>query len=54
MFSTAEVQKMLKISRDTWKKRYDDILEYLSLYWDYEIITKGRSNYFHVKEEYAE
>ena len=25
---------MLKISRDTWKKRYDDILEYLSLYWD--------------------
>lgn len=54
MFSTAEVQKMLKISRDTWKKRYDDILEYLSLYWDYEIITKGRSNYFNVKEEYGE
>ena len=53
MYSTREVQQMLGVSRETWKRRYNEILEYLGLYWDYDIVPKGRSNSFEVKEEYA-
>ena len=53
MYTTKEVQQKLNVSRDTWKRRYEEILEYLRLYWDYDIMPKGRSNVFVVNEEYA-
>ena len=52
-YTTQELCQLLKISRDTLKRRREEILDYVSLFWDYEIITEGRTNYFVVKEEYS-
>ena len=52
-YSNKDVQEKLGVSPVTWKRRYDEILEYLRLYWDYELIQEGRSNVFVVNEEFA-
>ena len=52
-YTTQELCQLLKISRDTLKRRREEILDYVALFWDYEIITEGRTNYFVVKEEYS-
>lgn len=52
-YTTQELCKLLEISRDTLKRRRDEIMDYLSLFWDYEIISEGRTNYYVVKEEHS-
>lgn len=53
-YSTQELCQLLHISRDTLKRRKTEVLDYLSLFWDFEVITEGRANYYVVKEEYSE
>lgn len=50
-YSTKEVQDKLQISKDTWKRRREEILEYLKGFWVYEIVTEGRCNCFVVYNE---
>lgn len=50
-YSTQEVQKLLQISVDTWKRRKEEILIFLSEYWDYSIETVGRAVFYCVHEE---
>ena len=45
---------MLGISSDTWRRRLDEILEFLKQFWDYEIIPYKRSSLFIVKRVYGE
>lgn len=51
-YTTKEVQQLLKISPETWKRRREEIFEYLKLFWNYKIETVGRTNNFIVIEEY--
>ena len=53
-YTTKEVQDLLQISKDTWKRRKEEILEYLEKYWEYEVKQEGRRNIFIVQEEYSE
>lgn len=53
-YNTKEVQNLLGISKDTWKRRYEEIQEYLKLYWDYQTQEEGRCNYYIIIEEYGE
>ena len=53
-YTTKEVQEMLGISSDTWRRRLDEILEFLKQFWDYEIIPYKRSSLFIVKRVYGE
>lgn len=53
-YNTKEVQSLLGISKDTWKRRYEEIQEYLKLYWDYQTKEEGRCNYYIIIKEYGE
>lgn len=37
-----------------WEERKEELLEYMKMYFNYEITLKGRSYQFHIKEQYQE
>lgn len=54
IYTTAELQEAMGISASTWKRKRQELLDNLALYYDYEIITTGRSINFHVVEKLGE
>lgn len=53
-YKIKEIQKLLNISVDTWKRRREEIIsEYLPQFWSFEIKQQGRMMIFQVLEEYA-
>ena len=42
-YTTKEVQNLLGISKETWKRRKEEILLYLSFFWKYSVREEGRS-----------
>ena len=53
LYRKTELLNLLQISDDTWRRRKEDILEYLKTFWNYTIIPSGRSFNIEIKEEYA-
>lgn len=53
-YNLTELKKVLNITKWQWEERKEELLEYMKLYFDYEIILKGRSYQFHIKEQYQE
>lgn len=55
IYSTKEVSTMLKISIATWRRRREEILDFLDLFWEYDVeITKNNNVKFLVYKEYSE
>ena len=53
-YNLTEFKRVLNISKRQWEERKEDLLEYLKLFFDYEITLKGRTYCFTVKEQYQE
>lgn len=53
-YSTRELIKELGISENQWNYRREEILDSLKFAYNYEIIIKGRSTYFVIKEQIGE
>ena len=53
-YTTKEVQNLLGISKETWKRRKEEILLYLSFFWKYSVREEGRSICYIIEEEYGE
>lgn len=53
-YNLTELKSALKISKRQWEERKEEILEYLKLFFDYEITIKGRNYRILVKEQYME
>lgn len=53
-YSLTELKQVLHISKRQWDSRRNELLEYLKLFFDYEISLIGRSYCFNIKEQYAE
>lgn len=54
IYNLTELKKLLSISDKMWKTRKEELLDWLSLFFDYEITTKGRGYQFNIKEQYCE
>lgn len=53
-YSLTELKKVLNITKWQWEERKEDLLLYLKLFFDYEIVIRGRSYCFIIKEQYSE
>jgi hypothetical protein len=53
-YSLNELKTTLGISKRQWDERKEELLEYLKLFFNYEIIITGRSYSFIIKEQYSE
>lgn len=53
-YSLSELKSVLKISKRQWDERKEELLEYMKLFFDYEITLKGRSYCFTIKEQFSE
>lgn len=53
-YSLSELKKKLHISERQWNERKAAVLEYLKLFFDYEIQMRGRSYIFIIKAQYSE
>lgn len=54
IYSLPELKSTLHISKRMWEERKEELLEYLKLFFDYELTLKGRGYSFNIKEQYAE
>lgn len=54
IYSLTELKKILKISKRQWEERKEEVLDYMKIFFDYEITLKGRSYQFNIKEQYCE
>lgn len=54
VYNLAELKYALHISKRQWEERKEELLDWLKLYFDYEIQTKGHTYQFNVKEQYSE
>ena len=43
IYTLAELKEVLKISKRQWEERKEEVLEYMKVFFDYEITLKGRS-----------
>jgi hypothetical protein len=53
-YTLAELKSVLHISKRQWEERKEELLEYMKLFFDYEISLKGRSYIFTIKEQYSD
>ena len=53
-YTLGELKKALQVSKRMWEERKEELLEYMKLFFDYEITLKGRSYQFHIKKQYQE
>lgn len=49
-YSLTELKDILKISKRAWETRKEEVLDYLKMFFNYEIEYKGRNTYFIIKE----
>lgn len=54
LYNLTELKAVLKIPKRHWEERRQELLEYLKLFFDYEITLKGRGYCFNIKEQYME
>ena len=54
IYTLAELKEVLKISKRQWEERKEEVLEYMKVFFDYEITLKGRSYQFNIKKQYCE
>lgn len=54
IYTLDELKKALHISKRMWEERKEELLDYMKLFFNYEITLKGRSYQFHIKEQYQE
>ena len=54
IYTLTELKKVLKISKRQWEERKEELLEYMKIFFDYEITIQGRGYCFVIKEQYAE
>lgn len=53
-YNLTEFKKVLHITKWQWEERKEELLQYLKLYFDYEIQLKGKSYCFKIKAQYSE
>ena len=53
-YSTEELKFVLKITRGSWERYKDELLDYMKSYFDFEIVKKGRKICYLLKEQYQE
>ena len=53
-YTLTEFKSILKISKRQWEDRKEELLEHLSIYFDYEITRVGRGWSIDIKEQYGE
>lgn len=53
-YTLIELKTILKISKRQWEERRDELLEWFKMFFDYEVIFKGHSYNFIIKEQYCE
>lgn len=53
-YSLTELKDILKISKRAWETRKEEVLDYLKMFFNYEIEYKGRNTYFIIKEQFNE
>lgn len=53
-YTLAEFKKILSITKWQWEERKDDLLDWLKIFFNYEIVPNGRSYNFIIKEQYCE
>lgn len=54
IYDLEELKSTLHISKRMWNERREEVLEWMKLFFNYEITLKGRSYQFHIKEQYSE
>lgn len=53
-YSLTEIKQILHISKRQWDERKEEVLEWLKVFFNYEINLKGHSYQFIIKEQYCE
>lgn len=53
-YTLTELKDILHISKRAWEERKSEVLEWMKLFFDYEITLKGRSYQFHIKQQLLE
>lgn len=53
VYSQTQVQKMLKVGKTTWHRRREEILDFISNYWEYELVQNktGEVNFIVYEDE---
>lgn len=54
IYTLSEFKDCLGITKHMWETRKDEVLDWLKLYFDYEIISQGRGYKVQVKKQYME
>lgn len=54
VYNLAELKNALYISKRQWEEHKEELLDWLKLYFDYEIQVKGHTYQFNIKEQYNE
>lgn len=54
ILTTDELIKFLGVSKNTWKKKRNELLENFGRYYEYEIEYKGRNKYYHILKQLDE
>lgn len=53
-YNLTELKTVLKISKRQWEDRKEELLEYLKLFFDYEITMNGRGYNIVIKQQYSD
>ena len=53
-YSLRELLEILHITRDSWKKRRQEYLDWFNCFFDYEITTQGKNTIFTIKEIFGD
>lgn len=53
-YTLSQFKNILKITERQWKYRHDELLDYLKLFFDYDITTSGRGYKITIRKQYAE
>lgn len=54
-YTLQELKEKLKISKRQWEERKEEVLEYMKLFFDYDIVIKDGKGYkFIIKEQYCD
>ena len=50
-YSTEELKKILNLPTRAWKENKEEVLEYISYYFDYDVVKRGRKICYNLKEQ---
>ena len=53
-YSLKELLNILHITKDSWKKRRQEYLDWFNCFFDYEITTQGKKTFFIIKEIFGD